>query len=91
MSHERWQLLIEGHVQGVSYRAGAETTARQLGIKGYVKNLPDGRVEAVAEGAPETLKQYVDWCWQGSPAARVENVTVEKTGATGEFDQFTSY
>jgi acylphosphatase len=91
MSNERWHFLIQGQVQGVSYRAAAEKAARELDIKGYVRNLPDGQVEAVAEGEPDALEQFTDWCWQGSRAAKVENVNIEKTEGTGEFDQFTGY
>ncbi len=81
----RVHLFISGLVQGVGYRAAAMQTARRLGLSGWVRNLPDGRVEAVAEGEREAVDAFVAWCRHGPPAARVEAVetaeTVETAGA----------
>ena len=85
---ERMHLLISGRVQGVFFRATAEHVARELGITGWARNLPDGRVEAIAEGDPEALDRFADWCREGPPAARVEGVEIRRSEATGEFQAF---
>lgn len=90
MSKEQWQILIEGKVQGVSYRAAAQASARELDITGYARNLADGRVEIQAQGHPDSLEQLVDWCWQGSPASEVENVKVRKSAESDDFSDFTT-
>jgi acylphosphatase len=66
--------LVGGRVQGVFYRATAAHRARELGIRGHAKNLPDGRVEVLAFGAPETVKTFIDWLWIGSTASQVTSV-----------------
>lgn len=86
--HKRWHIWISGRVQGVFYRAHTEQVARQLGLTGWVRNLPDGRVEIVAEGEEEKLQKLLDWCWQGPPAAQVNAVEMQEEPATGEFEQF---
>ena len=85
---ERVHLLISGRVQGVFYRASTEAKARELGLGGWVRNLPDGRVEAVAEGPRAMLEQLVAWCHQGPPAARVGHVEPVFSEASGEFGDF---
>ncbi len=67
-------LLIQGKVQGVFYRATAREVASRLGLSGWVRNTPEGDVEAMATGTAQQLEQFVDWCRQGPPAARVTNV-----------------
>jgi acylphosphatase len=66
--------LVSGRVQGVFYRASTRSRAEALGLTGYAKNLPDGRVEVLACGEPEAVRQLCDWLWEGPPAARVETV-----------------
>jgi acylphosphatase len=61
-------------VQGVAYRYYAQKTAAELGLVGWVRNLPDGRVEALAQGNTDELDRFVSWCHVGSPSARVEQV-----------------
>jgi acylphosphatase len=72
----RRHLWVRGRVQGVWYRGSCAEQARALGISGWARNLPDGRVEIVAEGDPEALDKLVEWCRQGPPAARVTAVEV---------------
>jgi acylphosphatase len=84
----RASLLITGRVQGVFYRASAMEAAQRLGIVGWVRNLPDGGVEAVAEGPREAVAEFVRWCGDGPPAARVDDVRVDWSAATGEFTTF---
>jgi acylphosphatase len=69
--------VAAGQVQGVYYRAATAERARRLKLDGWVKNLPDGRVEVVAAGAPTALAALASWLWQGPPAARVEAVYLE--------------
>jgi acylphosphatase len=66
--------LVSGQVQGVFFRASAESTARRLGLTGWVRNLRDGRVELIACGEEVPLKELEQWLWQGPPHARVEQV-----------------
>jgi acylphosphatase len=70
--------IVAGRVQGVYYRAATVERAGELGLGGWVKNLPDGRVEAVASGPLEALTEFAAWLWQGPPAARVASVQVEE-------------
>ncbi|MDD3718601.1 MAG: acylphosphatase [Actinomycetota bacterium] len=85
----RVRVIVSGRVQGVYYRAYAVDEARELGLTGWVKNIPGGRVEAVFEGEEEAVRRMVDWCWKGSPSSRVESVEVFREEATGEYSSFT--
>lgn len=70
--------IVAGTVQGVYYRAAAAERAVALGLNGWVRNLPDGRVETVARGSLDALTEFAAWLWQGPPAARVASVQVEE-------------
>jgi acylphosphatase len=70
--------IVAGRVQGVYYRAATVERATELRLGGWVKNLPDGRVEAVANGPLEALTEFAAWLWQGPPSARVTSVQVEE-------------
>ena len=72
----RVRLFISGIVQGVSFRASTQDQARQRGVVGWVKNLEDGRVEALAQGSKDKVDELVRWCHRGPPAAKVEKVAV---------------
>lgn len=72
----RAHVWISGRVQGVFFRAATQHVARQHGLAGWVRNLPDGRVEAVFEGRRRAVETLVAWCHEGPPAARVEHVEV---------------
>jgi acylphosphatase len=82
----RIRAIVSGRVQGVSYRASTEAKARQLGLAGWVRNLPDGRVELEAEGPPEQVAALVTWCHHGPPSARVDQVAVEELAPKGDED-----
>lgn len=69
-------IIIEGEVQGVFFRATAKKVADQLGITGWVKNTKDGYVEALATGNEQQLDKFVAWCHEGPPKASVKNITV---------------
>lgn len=73
----RAHLFVSGRVQGVYYRATTRDTAHEHGVDGWVRNLDDGRVEAVFEGPSPAVEAMVEWCHEGSPRARVEKVQVE--------------
>lgn len=72
----RAHVFVSGRVQGVYYRATTRDTARERGVDGWVKNLDDGRVEAVFEGERSAVEEMVEWCHTGSPQARVEDLEV---------------
>lgn len=71
-----YDIRVSGRVQGVFYRASARAEARRLGLKGFVRNEPDGDVYAEAEGEREALDAFVAWCRKGPEHARVEKVEV---------------
>ncbi|WP_435099173.1 acylphosphatase [Halorubrum sp. N11] len=73
----RAHVCVSGRVQGVYYRATTRDTARERGVDGWVRNLDDGRVEAVFEGAEAAVEEMVGWCETGSEAADVDEVDVE--------------
>jgi acylphosphatase len=74
--------IVRGRVQGVWYRVYTERKARELGVFGHVRNLPDGSVEILAEGDPSGVDRLVEWTWTGSPHSSVTEVEVEdRTGA----------
>lgn len=66
--------LVGGRVQGVFYRATAAQRARELGVRGYAKNLPDGRVEVLAVGDADVVNTFIEWLWTGSSASKVTSV-----------------
>ena len=82
-------VYISGRVQGVNYRYSTVMQAEKLGIKGWVRNMYDGRVEAMFEGEEELVDKMLSWCYQGPPMAYVTNVEVFKKEYSGKFDDFT--
>jgi acylphosphatase len=82
----RRRLVVRGRVQGVSFRFHAAREARRLGVAGWIRNAPDGSVEAVAEGEPAAVGAFVEWAHEGPPAARVDALDLdaeEPEGLTG--------
>ena len=75
---KHYKLRIRGRVQGVWYRASAYRKAEELGLRGFVRNEPDGSVYAEAEGGEAALEAFIRWCEQGPDLARVEQVEVEE-------------
>ncbi|PSP68105.1 acylphosphatase [Halobacteriales archaeon QH_8_67_27] len=73
----RAHVFVSGRVQGVFYRATTRDEARDRGVDGWVKNLDDGRVEAVFEGPAGAVEEMVEWCHEGSARARVDDVEAE--------------
>lgn len=76
MTFIRSHVFVSGQVQGVGYRASTCKMATQLGLNGWVRNLTDGRVEAVFEGTPEVVETMLKWCKQGSRMAIVRAVEI---------------
>lgn len=74
---KRAHLLISGRVQGVWFRANTREKAEQLDLKGWVRNLPDGRLEAIFEGKKEAVEKAIEWCHHGSPLAKVKKVEIK--------------
>jgi acylphosphatase len=90
-SHEtqaRAHLHISGKVQGVFFRDTTRKEARSRDITGWVRNLSDGRVEAIFEGPRADIEEMVEFCHQGPPRADVDSVEVEWEEPTGSFDSF---
>ena len=73
----RAHVWVSGHVQMVYYRGTTQRVAADRGLAGWVRNLPDGRVEAVFEGPRADVQALVDWCREGPPSARVDHVEVQ--------------
>ncbi|RJQ53505.1 MAG: acylphosphatase [Nitrospiraceae bacterium] len=88
MEKGRVHLIVEGYVQGVFFRAGTRDTALRLGLTGWVRNVPDGNVEAVFEGPVENLAQAIKWCRMGPAGARVIKVKEKWEDYRGEFKGF---
>ena len=84
----RVHVFVTGKVQGVYFRQNTQITAREHGVTGWVRNLPDGRVEAVIEGEEASVKKVADWCRHGPSAARVDAIEVKNERYTGEFSSF---
>ena len=88
MKKVRARVVVDGRVQGVCFRMDTRRAALERRVKGWVRNLSDGRVEAVMEGEESDVKSMMKWCEAGPPLARVGKVTVEWESYTGEFDSF---
>lgn len=83
MEQARAHVWITGRVQGVGFRANTREQARAHGVNGWVRNLPDGRVEALFEGPRPAVEQLVGWCSNGSFPARVSHVDLQWEAPTG--------
>lgn len=88
MKKARARVIIEGRVQGVFFRYHTQDVAFKLGVKGWVKNRRDGRVEALFEGEKERVDQIIQWCHRGPPEARVTKVCLDWEEYIGEFEDF---
>jgi acylphosphatase len=81
---------VSGRVQGVYYRGTAVSRAREMGITGYARNLPDGRVEVLAQGTDAAVEAFVRWLWIGPVASKVTAVEVRAADAVQPREGFTS-
>lgn len=82
-------LRIHGRVQGVWFRASTQNEARACGVSGWVKNAPDGSVEAHVQGDEAAVEQLVQWCHQGPPGARVDRVEITPAHLDTDVKSFT--
>jgi acylphosphatase len=88
MPPKRAHVFIAGRVQGVSFRYYTQQRALEYGVLGWVRNLWDGRVEAVFEGQEEALRQMVHWCHRGPSSARVDQVDLNWEEPSGSYRGF---
>lgn len=88
MPNVRAHVIISGRVQGVFFRAHTRDFAEKFGVRGWVKNRPDGKVEALFEGDDEDVKAIIDWCRDGPPGAGVSDVDVRWDDYKGELKGF---
>jgi acylphosphatase len=84
----RAHVFVSGRVQGIFFRSETRHEAKKHGVKGGVRNLRDGRVEAVFEGEEKAVKDLIEFCKRGPPGARVTRVDVNLESYTGEFKDF---
>ncbi len=85
---ERAHVRISGEVQGVFFRDSTRQKAGELGLAGWVRNMPDGRVEAVFEGPSERVREMVRWCEEGPQHASVEDVDTNFESSGGDLEGF---
>lgn len=88
MENKRVHLIIKGYVQGVFFRASTRDIANSFGLTGWVRNMPDGNVEVVFEGAEEQVQKAVKWCHKGPYGATVTDVEETWSESTCEFKSF---
>jgi acylphosphatase len=88
MAKVRAHILVSGRVQGVFFRQSIQQKAQSFGAKGWVKNLPDGRVEAVFEGEENAIKMLVDFSRKGPKGALVTDFSLDWESFNGEFEDF---
>lgn len=84
----RLHAVVHGYVQGVNFRAATRRQAQALGLSGWVRNLPDGAVEVLAEGQRSSLQKLLNWLHDGPPAASVRDVRFTWRDYEGAFSQF---
>lgn len=88
MAKETVHLIVKGRVQGVSFRATTTKKATEYGLSGWVRNLPDGNVEVMAEGEKENLNKLIEWCKIGTDRSRVDSVHTEYLPYENRFTDF---
>jgi acylphosphatase len=87
-SIKRVHAFVSGRVQGVFFRANTRAEAKRLGLKGWVKNLPGGGVELVAEGPSWAVNELIIWCHKGPAYSRVDKVEFYEETPRGKYDEF---
>lgn len=88
MKEIRVSVRIEGRVQGVGFRHFTYKAATEMGLTGWVRNLADGAVEAVAEGPREQVESWLEQLRQGPPSSRVGGLTIRRSASEEAFDRF---
>jgi len=85
---KRAHIILTGRVQGVFFRDGTKNKARALGLKGWVRNVDSDKVEVMAEGEEDKLRELVEYCKKGPDAAEVSDIEIEYSDASGGFEGF---
>ena len=85
---KRLRIIVSGRVQGVGFRWATQKTARQLGVNGYVRNLPNGDVEIVVEGDDTAIDRMISWARKGPAWARVDNLKMDEIAGPAEYTEF---
>ncbi len=85
---KRVKLLISGRVQGVGFRFNTKRKAKKLRVKGWVKNLDNGKMKAVVEGEEKDLEKLIEWAKKGPFTAKVTDTDIEFEDYKGEFNKF---
>lgn len=88
MNSKRVHLLIGGRVQGVYFRQGMMETAEKNNVLGWIKNLPDNRVEAILEGNDSNVDAVIEWAHFGPAGAIVDELKITEENYVGEFSEF---
>lgn len=88
MAQKTIRAVVSGRVQGVFFRAYTQEAAIRYGVKGWVRNLPDGSVEALVSGESEQVDRMIGWLHTGSPSSLVSRVTLEETEPDEQFASF---
>jgi acylphosphatase len=81
--HQHITIIVTGKVQGVFYRAATKQKADEMGVNGFVRNEPSGKVYIEAEGSAEVLTEFVEWCKKGPPRSQVQHVEVIPNEVSG--------
>lgn len=84
----RAHIFVSGRVQGVFFRQNTQKKAKDLGLTGWVRNLPDGRVEAVFEGPKEKVEEMIEWTRKSPMISRVDNIDISWEEYQAEFNDF---
>jgi acylphosphatase len=90
MKKARAHVIITGRVQGVFFRSSTQDEAVRLDLTGWVRNHPDGKVEALFEGEKKDIEEIIKWCHKGPPWALVKKVEVKWKPYKGEFERFST-
>jgi len=88
MKYLRALVIIHGFVHGVAFRASTRNMAEQLSVKGWVRNIPDGTVEALFEGEKKKVEEIIAWCHRGPLGSRVTKVEIAWEPYQGEYHHF---
>ena len=83
-----YKIVISGEVQGINFRFFTKKKADELGIKGYIKNLENGNVEAIFQGDEDSIKKIINWCKKGPSSAKVDSIEINQIKLEKEYKEF---
>ncbi len=84
----RVHIIINGHVQGVGFRNMSARISKNLGLYGWVRNLPNGSVEVDVQGSNERIEEFIFWCRRGPPKARVDEIKISEENPIIDLERF---